>query len=192
LEEVREVVVVVHPQDLDYCRARVIDPYGFTKVLRLVPGGRERQDSVYHGLQKMRQSDEMDLILVHDGARPFADAALVRRVLEGARKHGAAIPGIPVQDTLKRVDARGRVVETVDRQHLRQVQTPQGFQANLLHRAFAEAYARGLYGTDEASLVEALKLPVVVVPGSPFNLKITTPEDLLLAEALLPVVRKGS
>ena len=185
LEEVREVAVVVHPRDLDYCRDEVIAPFGFTKVLPLVPGGKERQDSVHNALQQFRATDDADLILVHDGVRPFADAALVRRVMAGAAQFGAAIPGIPAQDTLKRVNAQGRVVETVDRQHLRQVQTPQGFQAGLLRRAFAEAYRRGFYGTDEASLIEALGLPVMVVPGSPLNLKITTPEDLLLAEALL-------
>jgi 2-C-methyl-D-erythritol 4-phosphate cytidylyltransferase len=189
IKEIREVVLAVHPNDLDYCQERVIAEYGFKKVLRLVPGGKERQDTVYHALKSIQQEDELEIILVHDGVRPFITAEQVRRVIQAARLHGAAVLGIPSQDTLKRVDSQGRVIQTLERRDIWQTQTPQAFQASLLWRAFVEAYSRDFYGNDEASLVEALKAPVVVVPGSPFNLKITTPEDLQLAEALLPLFR---
>lgn len=184
--EVHEVVVVVHPEDLEYCQQEIIEPHGLKKVLRLVPGGRERQDSVYNALKILhKEAEALEIILVHDGARPLLEPGLVRRVVAAARRHGAAIPALPCQDTLKRVSQKGEVLETVNRQELWQVQTPQGFRAALLFEAYREAMARDFYATDEAALVEALGKTVMVVPGSKFNLKITTPEDLLLAEAIL-------
>lgn len=187
VDEVHEVTLVVHPEDLEYCQERVISPFGFKKVLRLVPGGKERQDSVYHALKALQKEDDLEIVLVHDGVRPLITAECVRRVIQGARRHGAAILGWPAQDTLKRVNSQGEVLQTLERRDIWQIQTPQAFQAALLWRAFVEAYSRNFYGTDEASLVEELQHPVMVIPGSPFNLKITTPEDLELAEALLPL-----
>jgi 2-C-methyl-D-erythritol 4-phosphate cytidylyltransferase len=188
--EVGEVTVVAHPDDLDYCQEKVIAPANFKKVLRLVPGGKERQDSVFNALKALQKDEDLEIVLVHDGVRPFITHDHIRRAIEGARRHGAAILGWPAQDTLKRVDAKGKVIQTLERKDIWQIQTPQAFKAALLWRAFVEAHTRNFYGTDEASLVEALNLPVVVVPGSPFNLKITTPEDLQLAETLLPALRK--
>jgi 2-C-methyl-D-erythritol 4-phosphate cytidylyltransferase len=190
IPEVLQVLVVVHPDDLDYCQDNVISPFGFKKVLRLVPGGKERQDSVYHALKVLQKEDDLEIILVHDAVRPFITPEYIHRVIQAARRHGAAVLGWPAQDTLKQVNSQGQVLGTLDRQDIWQIQTPQGFQAPLLWRAFVEAYSRDFYGTDEASLVEELQHPVVVVPGSPVNFKITTPEDLQLAEALLSVLRK--
>jgi 2-C-methyl-D-erythritol 4-phosphate cytidylyltransferase len=119
------------------------------------------------------------------------DPALVRQVVAAARRYGAAILGIPCQDTLKRVNSKGEVTETVDRQELWQVQTPQAFRAALLWRAYQDAMSRGFYATDEAALVEALGEMVVVVTGSPLNLKITTPDDLKMAEAFM-ALRQGA
>jgi 2-C-methyl-D-erythritol 4-phosphate cytidylyltransferase len=189
VDEVHEVNLVVHPEDLDYCQEKVLAPFGFKKVLRLVPGGKERQDSVYHALKVLQQEENIDLVLVHDGVRPLISRECIRRVIQGAKRHGAAILGWPVQDTLKRVGPQGEVVQTLERRDIWQIQTPQAFQMGLLWRAFVEAYSRNFYGTDEAALVEEIHHPVMVLPGSPFNLKITTPEDLELAEALLPVLR---
>jgi 2-C-methyl-D-erythritol 4-phosphate cytidylyltransferase len=184
--EVKEVLVVVHPEDLEFCQEEVIDPYPLKKVLRLVPGGKERQDSVYHALKVLKkEAADLDVILVHDGVRPLVDPDQVRKVVAAARRHGGAILGIPCQDTLKRVNSKGVVVDTVDRQELWQVQTPQAFQAALLWRAYQEAMERGFYATDEAALVEALGETVVVVPSTCLNLKITTPDDLKIAEAIL-------
>ena len=168
----------------------VIVPFNLKKVLRLVPGGKERQDSVYHALKALQNEDELEIVLVHDGVRPFVTPEQIRQVIEAARRHGGAVLGLPAQDTLKRVNAEGKVHQTLERQDIWQIQTPQAFQAPLLWRAFTEAYSRNFYGTDEASLLEELQQPVAVVPGSPFNLKITTPEDLLLAEAIFSLRRR--
>lgn len=148
-------------------------------AVRCVEGGARRQDSVAAGIAA---APEADWYLVHDAARPLAGTALFAAVLDAARVHGAAIPVVPVVDTVKRVDAAGGVVETVDRSMLRAVQTPQGFAGPLLRRAHAEVRADA---TDDASMVEALGAPVMTVPGAPENLKVTTPADLVLARALL-------
>jgi 2-C-methyl-D-erythritol 4-phosphate cytidylyltransferase len=184
--EVHEVLVVVHPEDLEFCQGEVVDPYPLKKVLRLIPGGKERQDSVYNAMKFLKkEGDELDVILVHDGVRPLVEPARVGQVIASARRHGGAILGVPCQDTLKRVNSKREVVATVDRQKLWQVQTPQAFRAALLWRAYQEAMERGFYATDEAALVEALGEIVMVVPGTPLNLKITTPDDLKMAEAIL-------
>lgn len=183
--EIHEIAVVVHPLALEYCQEKVIDPYGFRKVLRLVPGGKERQDSVYHALKVLRQQEELEIILVHDGVRPFIDAHNIRQVIQVARTTGAAILARPAQDTVKRVNQDGQIIATLPRGEMWLAQTPQAFQTRLLWKAFVEAYAEGFYGTDEASLVEHLEAPVTVIPGPLDNIKITTPEDLRLAEMLL-------
>ena len=189
VREVQEVTVVAHPDDLDYCREEVIAAYGFKKVLRLVPGGKERQDSVYHALKALQHEDDLGVILVHDGVRPFVTPEQIRQVIKVARAHGGAILGVPAQDTLKRVSPQKKVIHTLDRKDIWQIQTPQGFQAEVLRRAFVEAYSRNFYGTDESSLLEEMGQAVAVIPGDPWNLKITTPDDLQLAEALLPWLR---
>ncbi len=148
---------MVHPEDLEFCQQEVIDPHPLKKVLRLVPGGKERQDSVYNALKVLqKEADDWYIVLVHDGVRPLVDPAQVLQVVAAARRHGAAILGIPCQDTLKRVNPKGEVTATVDRQELWQVQTPQAFRAALLWRAYQDAMSRGFYATDEAALVEAL------------------------------------
>ena len=190
VSEVHEVLVVVHPEDLEFCQEEVIDPYPLKKVLRLVPGGKERQDSVYNALKVLwKKEDELDVVLVHDGVRPLVSPAQVRQVVTAARRYGGAILGIPCQDTLKRVNSRKEIIATVDRRELWQVQTPQAFRAALLWRAYQQAMESGFYATDEAALVEAMGDTVVVVPSSPLNLKITTPDDLKMAEAILSLRR---
>jgi 2-C-methyl-D-erythritol 4-phosphate cytidylyltransferase len=192
IREIREVTLVVHPDELDYCQERVISPYGFKKVLRLVPGGKERQDSVYNALKALQNEDDLEIVLVHDGVRPFVTPDQVQKVIQAARSHGGAVLGLPAHDTLKTVNAAGDIHHTLERKDIWQIQTPQAFQAALLWRAFTEAYSRNFYGTDESSLVEQLlQQVVVVVAGSPLNLKITTPEDLAMAEAILHLMRKG-
>jgi len=185
LSDVHEVTVVTHPANLEYCRQKVIEPGGFRKVLRLVPGGKERQDSVYHALKILHQQENLEIILVHDGVRPFVTPQQIRQVIAAAREQGAAILARPASDTIKRVNKSRKIVATLDRREIWLAQTPQGFQTDIIWRAFIEAYSRDYYGTDEASLVEQLGLPVTVVPGSSHNIKITTPEDLVWAEAIL-------
>ncbi len=191
LPEITEITVVAQPSALDYCQRQVINPYGFKKVLRLVPGGKERQDSVYNALKVLQRQNDWDIFLVHDGVRPFVTPAEVRRVLMAAGKHGAAILACPAQDTVKEVNRQGQIQRTLNRQDIWLAQTPQAFRAAILWRAFVEAYGREFYGTDEASLVEALGVPVMVETGSPFNIKVTTPEDLVLAAAILQGRERG-
>jgi 2-C-methyl-D-erythritol 4-phosphate cytidylyltransferase len=184
MPEIAEITVVAQPAALDFCQNQVINPFGFKKVLRLVPGGKERQDSVYNALKVLHRQNDWDLILVHDGVRPFVTPEEVRRVIRTAEEHGAAILALPAQDTVKKVNREGRIQKTLNRQDIWLAQTPQAFHAAIVWRAFLEAYGREYYGTDEASLVEALGVPVMVEPGSPFNIKVTTPEDLIMAEAI--------
>lgn len=146
-----------------------------------VEGGARRQDSVAAGL---RAAPDAAWYLVHDGARPLVTPALAARVLDAAGASGAAIPVVPVVDTIKRVDARGRVIETLDRSELRAVQTPQAFRGDLLRRVHLEMTADV---TDDAAMLEALGIPVATVEGDRDNLKITTPSDLAVARALIDV-----
>lgn len=148
----------------------------------LVRGGEERQDSVAAGIAAL---GEVDLILVHDAARPLVEESTLGAVVEAAARHGAAVPILPVPDTVKQIDGAGFVTGTPARDRLGLAQTPQGFRAELLRRAHARAAAAGERGTDEASLVELLGEKVAVVPGSARNFKITTADDLRRAEALL-------
>ena len=153
----------------------------FDKLEAVVDGGETRQDSVQKGLEAV---PDAEWVLVHDGARPLLGPGLIASVLDAARRCGAAIPASPARETMKRV-REGRVVETVDRSEMFQVQTPQAFRAELLRRAHAAAREAGFVGTDDSQLVERLGEPVARVPASPVNLKVTEPADLRLAELLL-------
>lgn len=159
--------------------ARLLARQRWARCRPAVAGGRERQDSVAAGLRAL--PPEVELVVVHDGARPFVTPRLIHRVLEEARRHGAALAAVPVHDSVKRVSAQLFLEGTVDRRTLWLAQTPQAFRAALLREAHERARRDGLEATDDAALVEALGHPVRVVPGSPLNLKITTREDLALA-----------
>ena len=148
------------------------------------PGGARRQDSVLAGLKQAPAGFD-GVVLVHDAARPFADVATIEAVARAAAEHGAALPVLPLVDTVKRV-RDGRVVETLDRSELGAAQTPQGFRLPLLTRAYEAAFRDRVTVTDEAMAVERLGAPVVAVPGSARNRKLTTPEDLAWAEGVLP------
>ncbi len=171
---VSALVLAVHPDDQALVHSLAAD---FPKVRSLVLGGEERADSVRAALAATAEADE--LILVHDAVRPFASPALIERVIAAARQWGAAVPALPVRETIKVVD-EGQVTATPPRSHLWAAQTPQGFRRSLLLEAFALPPAGG-QATDEAMLIEQLGHPVRVVPGEAANLKITTPEDLAWA-----------
>jgi len=153
------------------------------KLVAVVPGGERRQDSVREGMKRAAQGFD-GVVLVHDAARPLVDVALVEVVAREAAGAGAALPVLPLVDTVKRV-RDGLVVETLDRKELGAAQTPQGFLFPLLVEAYEAAFRDGVTVTDEAMAVERLGAPVRVVPGSPRNRKITTPEDLAWAEGVL-------
>ncbi len=153
----------------------------------MVEGGEHRQDSVASALAST-PADPEDIVLVHDAVRPFVTPEIIRHVIEAAHLHGAAIAGWPAVDTVKQVErtADGALIKaTIPRASIVMAQTPQGFRFNILKKAFDDAVADGFLGTDEASLIERAGLPVVVVMGSPRNIKITTPADMELAEFYL-------
>jgi 2-C-methyl-D-erythritol 4-phosphate cytidylyltransferase len=174
----------VLPRDLlGIFHRRVLRKHPLTKCLSPVAGGRDRQDSVFMGLKAL--PEDVEIVVVHDAARPFVTAAVITRVIEAAAKHGAALAAIPARDTMKRGSRRGAVVETVDRSSLWHAQTPQAFRADLLREAHSSASSAGYRGTDDASLLERLGLPVRLVEGSSKNLKVTTSGDIALARALV-------
>lgn len=179
---VDKFVVVVGDQEKDKAKA-LLATFCPEVPVTLVAGGADRQASVYQGLLSLL-GDET-IVLVHDGARPFVPNACIEACVSAARAFGAACVGMPVKDTIKRVDATGDVVETPDRERLWQVQTPQGFVADVLLRAHEHALTEGFRGTDDASLVERLGFRVRMVVGAYANIKLTTAEDLAFAEALL-------
>lgn len=181
IEEVEHVVVAAPESRLEQARA-VVEELKPAKPVTLCAGGETRQQSVRAGLGEL--DGGFDYVLVHDAARPLASAALVRRVLGAAIETGAAFPGLPPRDAVKRVEG-GRLAESLDRSRLVLAQTPQAFAYALLVRAHFEAADAGLVGDDDAQLVAASGHPVAVVEGEPTNIKLTTPEDLELLEALI-------
>jgi 2-C-methyl-D-erythritol 4-phosphate cytidylyltransferase len=156
---------------------------GIRKLIGVVVGGARRQDSVLEGM-KQAPDDFDGIVLVHDAARPFVGPETIAAVIAAAREHGAALPVLPVTDTVKRV-CEGRVVETLDRAELAGAQTPQGFRFSLLARAYEAAFRERVSITDEAMAVERIGGPVAAVAGSPRNRKLTTPDDLAWAESVL-------
>ena len=175
---VSRLVLVLALENLERGRSLAAEG-GFGKVSAVCAGGPRRQDSVRLGLEAL---GECDWVAVHDGARPLVTQALIERALEAARETGAAVPALPIVDTVKETGASRSIVRTVDRGRLFAVQTPQVFRYDLLLRAHREI-ERDV--TDDAAMLEALGLPVRVFPGERRNIKITTPEDLELAEAIL-------
>lgn len=174
------IVAVVPAEEIEAAR-ELLGALG--KLRAVVAGGRRRQDSVLEGLKQAPEGFE-GVVLVHDAARPLVEAALVEAVARAAEEHGAALPVLALVDTVKRV-RDGRVVETLDRAELGAAQTPQGFRFALLVEAYEAAFRDRLTLTDEAMAVERLGAPIMAVPGSPRNRKITTPEDLVWAEGVL-------
>jgi 2-C-methyl-D-erythritol 4-phosphate cytidylyltransferase len=176
------VIVVTREEEISLCNERVIMPFKFNKIINVVPGGKERQDSVYQGLKAL--PSQCELVVVHDGARPLLTLDLMTEVINTAQRDKAAILAVPVKDTVKRV-AQGLVISTIPRAEVWAVQTPQVFSKELILKAYEHAYQQGFYGTDDASLVEMLGENVRIVHGSYENIKMTTPEDLIIGEAIL-------
>ena len=190
-DEVDEVVLVCHPERVADFSADVVVGLGLTKVSRVVPGGDTRQESVHAGLARV--SDDASIILVHDGARPLVSPAIFADAIAALRCDGAAdgvVVGHPAVDTLKTVDADRTVIATPDRASLWVAQTPQVFRARLLRRAHEAAVTSGFIGTDDASLVERGGGVIRMVEGPRHNIKVTVPEDLLFAAAVL-AAREG-
>ena len=177
------IVLIVPEHEIPACRKDIVEHYNYSKVSLVVAGGRERQDSVRNGLLACGAVAD-DIVLIHDGVRPLLAPRLVDAVIGAAREDGAALVAVPVKDTIKIV-CEGKVEQTPDRSRLWQAQTPQAFRYDLVATAHEKAYKEGYQATDDAQLTEWAGHPVSVVEGDYRNLKITTPEDLVLAESFL-------
>jgi 2-C-methyl-D-erythritol 4-phosphate cytidylyltransferase len=180
MAEMEAIVVVVGAEDVERT-SEYVRRYGLTKVSAVVSGGEERQHSVYRGLQHL----DTEWVLVHDGVRPFITAEKALQCWQEAHNTGAAVLAVPVKDTIKVADSSGCVASTPDRRSLWAIQTPQAFRLSELKSAHEHALAEAFVGTDDASLIERLGRTVRIVEGDYRNLKITTPDDLELAEFIM-------
>ena len=181
--EVDEVIPILSQEDLEGCLKDVIEQFHITKVRTLVVGGKERQDSVANGLNKLEK--DTAIVLVHDAVRPFVTTEMIRESIDYAKKGESVAVGVPLKDTVKEVNTKSMVVKTLERSRLWAIQTPQTFPVKVIRQAYAAAQKQNMYGTDDAMLVERAGNRVRVIMGSYENIKITTPEDLLLAEEIL-------
>lgn len=215
-DEITEIIPVLKEEDLILC-GEIVEKYNITKVRRIVPGGKERQDSVYNGMKML--DDNTSIVVIHDGARPFVDKELIRSTIDGLKGYEGAIAAVPVKDTIKEVYGRGDyhpgitgergmslftdgeqrsrrigtvpeyteyiVKNTLNRNVLWAIQTPQVFHFNKIKEAYEKAIADKYYATDDAALIEHYGGKVKIVMGSYRNIKITTPEDMLIAEAFI-------
>ncbi len=181
---VDSIIVVIAPSDREKVQKEICDKYGYHKVTKLIDGGKERQDSVYNGLLSV--DDQTDFVIVHDGARPFVTHDIIINCLEIAKKHGASIVAVPVKDTIKVCnDITHKVERTPDRKTLWNIQTPQIFSYKLLVDAYHYAYQNNIQATDDSMLVEHMGHEVYLSNGAYTNIKITTQEDLIVAERIL-------
>jgi 2-C-methyl-D-erythritol 4-phosphate cytidylyltransferase len=180
-DAIDRIVLVLQP-DLTTEALALISKHNIKKIARVVGGGAERQDSVYRGLQVIKE-EEAGIIVVHDAVRPFVRPEEIRVVIERAAVTGAAIMAMGAIDTIKQVKS-GRVQRTIDRRRIYHAQTPQAFRYSVIREAYERAYADGFTATDDSQLVERIRHRVSVVEGSPINIKITRPFDLKVAEAI--------
>ncbi len=181
--KISDIILVAPVEAMAYCREDIVGANGFAKVSQVVAGGKERQDSVRNGLRACPAAAD-DIVLIHDGVRPLLSAGLIDEVIATAAGQGAALVAVPAKDTIK-VVVDGKVQQTPDRSTLWQAQTPQAFRYDLIATAHEKAYKEGYQATDDAQLAEWAGQPVAIVEGDYRNLKITTPEDLLLAESFI-------
>ena len=199
-----DCILVTGAEDISYVRQEIVEHYGFRKVDTIVAGGKERYDSVYQALKVIRSGGMREkcrdrYIFIHDGARPFLTEEILQRNFEAAEKYQACVTGMPVKDTIKIADGNGYAGQTPDRSLVWQIQTPQVFESTLIAEAYERLVqekerlcAEGVRITDDAMVVENfMNVPVRLVQGSYENIKITTPEDLVIAEAFLSCKAAG-
>lgn len=181
---VEKIVLVVAPGQEDYCKKEIVERYGFSKVQAVVGGGSERYLSVHEGLKALAG---VDYVLIHDGARPFVDQAMLRRTMEAVAAEQACVVGMPVKDTIKIVDEHQMAVRTPERKSLWQIQTPQAFSYDLIRSAYDRIVTSADQTvTDDAQVLElAFGKKCRLIEGSYQNIKVTTPEDLDIAEIFL-------
>ena len=181
---IEDIVVVVKEDESEFFKKEILDKYNFKNV-KIAYGGKERQDSVYNGLKLL--DEKCDVVLIHDGARPFVSDKIIDKSIEEAKEHKAIVVGVPVKDTIKVTDNDKNIVDTPNRSVLWAVQTPQTFDYNILIDAYKDAFKNKFYGTDDAMLVERIGYKVKMLEGSYNNIKITTQEDLNVGSQILRV-----
>ena len=181
---VDEVILVVEKNKISKAK-ELIKKYHISKVKEVIAGGKTRQGSVASGLRKINSFS--NFVLIHDGARPFLTRELIKRVVLGAKRYKAAVPGLPLSDTIKKVENSSFIISTLNRKSLWTVQTPQVFKAEIIQKAYFQAEKDHFWGTDSASLVERIGIPVKIIKGDSYNIKITTKDDFLLAETILKI-----
>ena len=181
-KNIDEIVVVVKEEEAEFFKNEIIDKYNFENI-KIAYGGKERQNSVYNGLKML--DDKCDIVLVHDGARPFISENLIDNCIEEAKNHNAVVVGVPVKDTIKVINEDNDIVETPERSKLWAVQTPQTFNYDILVKSYEDAFENEFYGTDDAMLVERIGYKVKMIEGSYNNIKITTQEDLNIGKQIL-------
>lgn len=179
---IRDIILVTGGDALQDVR-QMVQEYGWKKIISVTEGGKERQDSVFLGLQQVPQDTE--IVLIHDGVRPFVTEEILERSIAAAKETGGCVAGVPAKDTIKVCDAEGFAIATPNRSTLRQIQTPQTFRRKEILAAYEKAKADGFLGTDDASVAEHSGFPVRVIMGSYSNIKITTKEDLLIGASFL-------
>ena len=181
---VDEIVLVVGQGDEEFCRREIVDKYGISKVKAIVEGGKERFHSVFEGL---KQTSDADYVLIHDGARPFVNQDIISRCMQEVQKYQACVVGMPVKDTIKIADEEGYAKQTPDRKNVWMIQTPQTFSYALIYEAYEEMLkTEDTAITDDAIVLERIKCKKSkLIEGSYRNIKITTPEDLLIANVYL-------
>ena len=181
---IEDIVVVVKEDESEFFKKEILDKYNF-KNIKIAYGGKERQDSVYNGLKSLDK--KCDVVLIHDGARPFVSDKIIYNCIEEVKEHKAIVVGVPVKDTIKVIDNDKNIVDTPNRSVLWAVQTPQTFDYNILIDAYKDAFKNKFYGTDDAMLVERIGYKVKMLEGSYNNIKITTQEDLNIGSQILRV-----
>jgi 2-C-methyl-D-erythritol 4-phosphate cytidylyltransferase len=185
--EVREIIPVIKEADMEYAIG-LLEQHSIPKVKRIAPGGKERQDSVYHGLNLIE--DRKCIVLVHDGVRPLIEPAVIRAAASQLKDCDGVVVGVPVKDTIKEASG-GEVKQTLARDRLWAVQTPQLFPCETIREAYRRAMKESFYSTDDSALVEKYGGRVRIVMGSYTNIKVTTPEDLMIAELFLTMRNQG-
>ena len=184
--DAEQVVLVTAEGDEEYCRKELVDRFGVAKVVAIVAGGAERYASVWNGLKCLKEQ-EPDYVLIHDGARPLVTAELINRLITETEQYNACVAGMPVKDTIQMTDERGTITLTPKRDSLWTAQTPQSFEFSLAYDAYEQLMReQEINVTDDAMVVGLYHdIPIQMVRGSYTNIKVTTPEDLVLAEAFL-------
>jgi 2-C-methyl-D-erythritol 4-phosphate cytidylyltransferase len=182
-DAVEQIILVVPQDDIDFCRKNILEPAGLSQKIRLMPGGRRRQDSVYNGLKEV--DENCRIVIIHDGVRPFVQNEQIIACIDSARESGACIIGVSAHETLKQTDSSGQIIRTLSRDDIWLAQTPQAFRHDLIRKAHDQARREGFFATDDAALVERTGAAVKIIKGSRTNIKITVREDLEMARWLL-------